>query len=47
MTIEDPVNGSANPTTFAYDAMNRVASITYPGATASVQFHYDYRGRRD
>ena len=27
--------------------MNRVTSITYPGATAAVQFHYDYRGRRD
>ena len=43
----DPVNGSTKPTTFAYDSMNRVTSITYPGATTSVQFHYDYRGRRD
>jgi len=27
--------------------MNRLTSITYPGATTSIQFHYDYRGRRD
>ena len=27
--------------------MNRLQTITYPGQTASDQFHYDYRGRRD
>src|SRR5262249_33672049 len=47
LTNADPVNGPGSPTTFTYDAMNRVTSITYPGATVAVQFHYDYRGRRD
>jgi RHS repeat-associated protein len=46
-TIQDPVNGSTKLTTFGYDSMNRLTSITYPGATASVTFHYDWRGRRD
>jgi RHS repeat-associated protein len=46
-SVIDPVNGSGNPTTFTYDSMNRLTSITYPTATTSVQFHYDYRGRRD
>ena len=45
--VFDPLNGMANSTSFSYDSMNRLTSITYPGATASVQFHYDYRGRRD
>jgi RHS repeat-associated protein len=44
LSVQDPVN--TNPMTFTYDAMNRVTSITYPDLT-SVQFHYDYRGRRD
>ena len=46
-SVIDPVNGSTKPTTFGYDSMNRLTSITYPGATTSIQFHYDYRGRRD
>jgi RHS repeat-associated protein len=46
-SIIDPVNGSTKPTTFGYDSMNRLNSITYPGATTNVQIHHDYRGRRD
>ena len=46
-SIIDPVNGSSKPTIFGYDSMNRLNSITYPGATASIQIHHDYRGRRD
>ena len=34
-----------NTTTFAFDAMNRLKTITYPGSTTT-QFGYDYRGRR-
>jgi len=34
-------------TKFTYDSRNRLTSITYPGQTTSVTFHYDYRGRRD
>jgi RHS repeat-associated protein len=44
-SVIDPINGSAHPTTFAYDIMNRLTSITYPDNT-SVSFGYDYRGRR-
>jgi len=46
LTIQDPVNGSTKLTTFTY-SMKRVTSITYPSQTTSVQFHYDWRGRRD
>jgi YD repeat-containing protein len=46
-SIQDPVNGSNKLTTFGYDLMNRMTSMKYPGATASVTFHYDWRGRRD
>jgi len=41
------VNGATKLTKFTYDSRNRLTSITYPGQTASVTFHYDYRGRRD
>ena len=44
-SVIDPINGSAHPTTFAYDAMSRLTGITYPNGT-SVSFGYDYRGRR-
>jgi YD repeat-containing protein len=47
VSIQDPVNGSTKPTSFTYDAMNRVLTTTYPGATAAITFHYDWRGRRD
>ena len=47
LSIQDPVNGSTKLTTFTYDPMNRLKTITYPGQTVSIQFHYDYRGRRD
>jgi len=44
-SVIDPINGSAHPTSFAYDAMSRLTGITYPdGTTAS--FAYDSRGRR-
>ena len=43
--VIDPINGSAHPTVFAYDVMNRLTGITYPDNT-SVGFGYDYRGRR-
>jgi RHS repeat-associated protein len=43
--IIDPLNGPNYPTTFTYDAMSRLLSITYPdGSTAG--FTYDIRGRR-
>src|SRR5437667_11327444 len=35
-----------NQTTFAYDARNRLKTITYPGSTGTTMFGYDYRGRR-
>ncbi len=44
-SVIDPVNGSAHPTIFKYDIMNRLLEIDYPNAT-SVSFTYDYRGRR-
>lgn len=44
-SVIDPINGSAHPTTFSYDIMNRLLGITYPNGT-SVSFTYDYRGRR-
>ena len=44
-SVIDPINGSAHPTTFAYDAMSRLTSITYLDGT-SVSFGYDTRGRR-
>jgi len=45
VSVTDTVN---NVTQFEYDAMNRVALITYPTSPATtVQFHYDWRGRRD
>jgi len=47
LTVQDPLNGATKLTTFTYDTMNRVKTTTYPGQTASVAFHYDYRGRRD
>ncbi len=47
LSIQDPLNGATKLTKFTYDPMNRLSSITYPGATTAVQFHYDYRGRRD
>jgi RHS repeat-associated protein len=44
-SVIDPINGSAHPTSFAYDAMSRLTGVTYPdGTTAS--FAYDSRGRR-
>ena len=43
--VIDPINGSAHPTTFAFDVMNRLTGITYPDGS-SVSFGYDYRGRR-
>ena len=43
--VIDPINGSAHPTTFAYDLMNRLTGITYPDAS-TVGFTYDLRGRR-
>ena len=46
-SIQDPVNGVNRLTAFTYDSMNRLKTITYPAATTSIQFHYDYRGRRD
>lgn len=47
LSVQDPVNGATKLTTFTYDLMNRMTSTTYPGQTTPVQFHYDYRGRRD
>ena len=47
VSIQDPVNGATKLTSFTYDAMNRVQTTTYPGATAAITFHYDWRGRRD
>ncbi len=44
-SVIDPVNGSAHPTTFAYDLMNRLTGITYPDGS-TVGFTYDVRGRR-
>ena len=44
-TVIDPINGSAHPTTFTYDIMNRLTGITYPNGTSG-SFSYDYRGRR-
>src|SRR5216684_4602623 len=41
-------NALSKVTQFQYDAMNRVTLIPYPTSTATtVQFHYDWRGRRD
>ena len=47
LSIQDPENGPAYPTVFTYDSMNRLKTITYPAATASITFDYDWRGRRD
>ncbi len=47
LTIQDPFNGASKLTVFTYDSMNRLKTITYPGATASITFDYDWRGRRD
>ena len=44
-SVIDPINGSAHPTTFTYDAMSRLTGITYPDGT-SASFAYDSRGRR-
>jgi YD repeat-containing protein len=44
-SVIDPINGSAHPTTFGYDAMNRLTGITYPDGT-SASFQYDSRGQR-
>jgi len=44
-SVIDPINGSAHPTTFTFDIMNRLTGITYPDGT-SASFGYDYRGRR-
>ena len=44
-SVIDPINGSAHPTTFAYDLMNRLTGITYPDGS-TVGFTYDSRGRR-
>ena len=41
--VIDPINGSAHPTSFAYDVMNRLTGITYPDGS-TVGFGYDYRG---
>ncbi len=38
-------NGTAHPTSFAYDAMSRLTGITYPDHS-TVGFAYDTRGRR-
>jgi RHS repeat-associated protein len=45
ISVIDPINGSAHPTTFAYDLMNRLTGITYPDGS-TVGFTYDSRGRR-
>ncbi len=42
MSITDALN---HATTFAYDAMSRLTTITYPDSTTST-FAYDSRGRR-
>jgi YD repeat-containing protein len=44
-SVIDPVNGSTKPTSFTYDAMNRLKKITYPDLTHT-DFTYDHRGRR-
>ena len=44
-SLIDPINGSAHPTNFTYDIMNRLTGITYPDSS-SVSFAYDSRGRR-
>jgi len=44
-SVIDPINGSAHPTTLAYDIMNRLTGITYPDGTTA-GFTYDSRGRR-
>src|SRR5260370_13285596 len=44
-SVIDPINGSAHPTTFTYDAMSRLTGITYPDNTTA-SFGYDTRGRR-
>ena len=44
-SIIDPINGSAHPTTFNYDVMNRLTGIIYPDGS-TVSFGYDTRGRR-
>ena len=36
----------SNQTTFAYDAGDRLKTITYPGSTGTTTFGFDYRGRR-
>ena len=47
LTIQDPFNGASKLTKFTYDSVNRLKTITYPGATTSITFDYDWRGRRD
>jgi YD repeat-containing protein len=44
-SVIDPINGSAHPTTFTYDLMNRLTGITYPDNTTA-SFGYDGRGHR-
>jgi len=44
-SVIDPVSGSAHPTLFSYDLMNRLTGIVYPDGS-SVSFGYDVRGRR-
>jgi RHS repeat-associated protein len=43
--VIDPINGSAHPTSFTYDLMDRLTKTTYPDGT-HVDIGYDYRGRR-
>ena len=43
--VIDPLNGTAHPTSFAYDIMNRLTGITYPDGS-TVSFTYDSRGLR-
>jgi YD repeat-containing protein len=41
-------DAASKVTQFQYDSMNRLTLITYPTSPATtVQFHYDWRGRRD
>ena len=34
-SVIDPINGSAHPTTFTYDAMSRLTGIAYPDLTTA------------
>jgi RHS repeat-associated protein len=43
--VIDPVNGPSHPTSFTYDIMSRLLSISYPDGS-TVSFTYDVRGRR-